>query len=70
MGEVSVDVQHCLVAWPGVKCEDIKRVMSHPQALAQCAGYLQSWPSLIREAVNDTAIAARNIAQHNLRYVA
>ena len=34
-------VSHCLHAMPGVKKEDIKYCMSHPQALAQCDNYLR-----------------------------
>jgi prephenate dehydratase len=39
-GEVVVPIQHCLIAAPGTKIEDIRVVMSHPQALAQCHEYL------------------------------
>ena len=67
VGEVSMDVQHCLVAWPGVQRGDIRRVMSHPQALAQCTSFLQQWPDVVREAVTDTAVAAKTIAQHGMR---
>lgn len=34
-------VKHCLLAVNGVKKEDIKYCMSHPQALAQCDNYLR-----------------------------
>ena len=40
IGEVIVRVKHQLLALPGVKLGDIKRVHSHPQALAQCDGFL------------------------------
>ncbi len=32
VAQVNLKVNHCLLALPGVKREDIKRVMSHPQA--------------------------------------
>jgi len=38
--EIVVDVEHCLLARPGVTMGDIERVYSHPQALAQCRGWL------------------------------
>ena len=40
-GEYLLRVQHCLIALPDVKKEQIKKVISHPQALGQCAAYLR-----------------------------
>jgi prephenate dehydratase len=40
VGEYLLRVRHCLIAFPGVQEENIKHVISHPQALGQCAGYL------------------------------
>ena len=54
VGEKSVPINHCLMAVPGVKREDLTRVLSHPQALAQCDEYLRSL-DVVREAVDDTA---------------
>jgi len=31
VGEVKYAVHHCLMANPGVKLQDLKRVLSHPQ---------------------------------------
>jgi chorismate mutase/prephenate dehydratase len=38
--EIDVDVDHCLMARPGTVESQIERVYSHPQALAQCRGWL------------------------------
>lgn len=53
-GEYLLRVRHCLIGFPGVKIEDIQRVISHPQALGQCAGYLRKL-GVKTEPVYDTA---------------
>lgn len=61
--EVILRVQHCLMAAPGTRFADLKRVKSHPQALAQCEQYLTRRGL---EAVSnfDTAGSARELAEH------
>lgn len=54
VGEYLLRVRHCLIAVPGVKKEDIRKAISHPQALGQCAGYLRSH-GIKAEQVYDTA---------------
>jgi len=54
VGEYPLRVQHCLIALPGVKKEQIKKAISHPQALGQCAAYLRSL-AIKPESVYDTA---------------
>ncbi|KAK3206099.1 hypothetical protein Dsin_020145 [Dipteronia sinensis] len=66
VGEVKLAVRHCLLANHGVKVEDLKRVLSHPQALAQCENTLTKL-GLVREAVDDTAGAAKDVALRNLK---
>lgn len=68
VGEVQLPVHHCLLALPGVRKEYLTRVISHPQALAQCELTLTKLGlNVVREAVDDTAGAAEYIASHNLR---
>jgi prephenate dehydratase len=54
VGEYLLRVQHCLIALPAARKEEIRRVISHPQALSQCAGYLRSL-GIMPEPVYDTA---------------
>lgn len=48
-------VRHCLIAKPGVRLSDVRKVISHPQALAQCEGYLRKLTGVVTEPVYDTA---------------
>ncbi|KAH9606369.1 hypothetical protein KSS87_017274 [Heliosperma pusillum] len=65
VGEVKLPIRHCLMANPGVKIEDLKRVLSHPQALAQCEHTLAKF-GVTRVAVDDTAGAAQFVARNKL----
>ncbi|KAJ0973460.1 hypothetical protein J5N97_021419 [Dioscorea zingiberensis] len=68
VGEVQLPVHHCLLALPGVRKEYLTRVMSHPQALAQCEHTLTSLGlNVAREAFDDTAGAAEYIVTNGLR---
>ncbi|KQK14467.1 arogenate dehydratase/prephenate dehydratase 2, chloroplastic isoform X1 [Brachypodium distachyon] len=67
VGEVRLAVRHCLLANRGVKVENLRSAMSHPQALAQCEQTLTMLGIDHREAVDDTAGAAKHIAEQNLQ---
>ena len=62
VAEVALQVDHCLLVLPGAKRGALKRVLSHPQALAQCEAFI------VREGlepipVYDTAGGARQVQQ-------
>jgi chorismate mutase/prephenate dehydratase len=42
VGEIVLRVVHCLIGLPSSKLEKIRSVYSHPQALAQCRGFVAS----------------------------
>lgn len=68
VGEVQLPVHHCLLVIPGVEKSELRRVISHPQALAQCENTLTEMGLKVsREAVDDTAGAAQFVAAHGLR---
>lgn len=54
VGEYFLRVRHCLIGFPGVDKSEITRVISHPQALGQCAGTLREL-GVKSEPVYDTA---------------
>ena len=63
VGEYYLRVSHCLLACPDTPLEAIRKVISHPQALAQCEQYLRKLNVTI-ESAYDTAGSAKLISQH------
>ncbi|XP_023533838.1 arogenate dehydratase/prephenate dehydratase 1, chloroplastic-like isoform X2 [Cucurbita pepo subsp. pepo] len=66
VGEVQITTNLCLLALPGVRAEQLKRVLSHPQALSLSDNALNRL-GVVRENVDDTAGAAQYVALNNLR---
>lgn len=58
-------VEHSLLVLPGTKRENVKKVLSHPQALAQCDNYIRAW-GIEKESTYDTAGSAKMIKEKNL----
>lgn len=61
-GEVVVPIHHCVLAVPGTTLQDVRRITSHPVALAQCTRFLRR-SGIEAVASLDTAGAARQVAQ-------
>ena len=66
VGEHLLRVQHCLIALPGVKKEDIRKAISHPQALGQCAAYLRGL-GVRPESAYDTAGSVKLLKESGAR---
>ncbi len=60
-GVYSLDVRHNLIGLPGTKENDIKAVISHQQALDQCAHYIRN-QGYKSQACENTARAAKYVA--------
>ncbi len=71
VGETSVPISHCLVIHKDTSIDRIRKVMSHPQALAQCREYLDRngshWEQV---SVYDTAGSVKMIKEQRLMDVA
>jgi chorismate mutase/prephenate dehydratase len=61
--EVVSHVEHCLLGLPGARVEEIRTVISHPQALAQCEAFLRTMPRATARPEYDTAGSARKVRE-------
>lgn len=61
IGEEVLRIIHCLMAPEKVQIENIRRVLSHPQAIAQCTRFLAGLTRCHVESYFDTAMAARKV---------
>ena len=68
-GVYEAEIIQNLLGVKGASVEDIKKVISHPQALGQCAAFIESNGMETENAVN-TAVAAKIVAQSKERSVA
>src|SRR3984893_2290119 len=66
VGEVELPVVHHLLALPGASMERLRRVYSHPQALAQCERFLRTLTGVEIIATYDTAGSAKFVADERL----
>ena len=66
VAETELPVVHNLLALPGTSIQSVRRVFSHPQALAQCEMFLHTLPGIEIVATYDTAGSARMIKDGNL----
>lgn len=70
IGEVYLRIQLNIMAYPGVRFEDIKQVESHPIALRQCADFLEENPQFKAVEGMDTAACAKKISTLKLKNTA
>jgi prephenate dehydratase len=63
-------IRHNVIAMPGVKPEEVRRVMSHPVALSQCRRFLAAHPEFEVVPFYDTAGSVKHLMETGLRDVA
>jgi prephenate dehydratase len=63
VGETNLRIVHNLIAAPGTRLEDVRRVYSHPVALGQCLRFLAERPEMKPVAAYDTAGSVKMIME-------
>ena len=66
VGETQLRVRHCLLARPGSSLASIRRVASHPVALAQCRTFFAERPQIEAVAAYDTAGSVRDLLRDGM----
>ncbi|MCF7942561.1 MAG: 3-deoxy-7-phosphoheptulonate synthase [Spirochaetia bacterium] len=71
VGEQQIRIVHNLIGLDGASVDQVRKVYSHPQGLAQCAEYLDSYPQIEQVPFFDTAGAVAYVKeQQNPEYAA
>jgi prephenate dehydratase len=63
-------IRHNVIAMPGVKLAEVRKVMSHPVALSQCRRFLAAHPEIEVVPFYDTAGSVKHLMKTGLREVA
>jgi prephenate dehydratase len=68
VAETHVRVEFTLIAASGARLDDVRTILSHPHALAQCGRWLRQWlPNARQDTAPSTAAAARSVAEAGAR---
>jgi prephenate dehydratase len=62
VGETSIRISHQLIAMPGTRFKDVRRVLSHPVALNQCLRFFERNPQIQKVPHYDTAGSVKTLS--------
>jgi prephenate dehydratase len=66
VGEVNLRIVHNLIAFPETSRNNLRRVYSHPVALAQCGRFFERNPGVEKVPFYDTAGGVKMLAEHRI----
>lgn len=66
VGETSLRIVHNLIAFPETTRKNLRRVFSHPVALAQCGKFFQEHPGVEKVPFYDTAGSVKMLAEKRI----
>ena len=66
-GELRLRIEHNLIASPGVRVQELRRVFSHPVALAQCRDFFAANRQIRPEPFYDTAGSVKHVVGEGLQ---
>lgn len=64
-GETSIRISHSLIALPGIRFGQIRRVFSHPVALNQCRNFFEKYKQIEPVPFYDTAGSVKMLKEQN-----
>lgn len=65
--EFRLRIEHNLIALPGVKTRDVRKVYSHPVALDQCRNFFRRHPRMQPVPFYDTAGSVKHVIENTVR---
>lgn len=65
--ELHLRIEHNLIAMPGTKLKDLRRVFSHPVALSQCRRFFEKHKGIEPVSFYDTAGSVKHVISERLR---
>lgn len=64
VGDVTVPISNNFLVKSGTRASDLRKIVSHPEALKECANWLKTkFPQLTQESVSSTAAAAEAVSK-------
>ena len=64
IGDMTVPISNNLLVKPGTRASDLRKIVSHPEALKECANWLKTkFPQLAQESMSSTAAAAEAVSK-------